>query len=265
MKDSSGFSYQNTAYYAAYVFGLNMFFLSFYDKINRTSWASKKNYKIFMYMLLILQTVICLIAGGRGGFVMLGSFVIYYIFLNFKSAANVHNLIKYSIMWGIIGVVLIGVFNILNTKLDYSGFERIISIFQGEGDNTRMLLLAEALELFYEAPVFGHGLGAIFYEMEQYSHNFVSDIIVECGIIGAIFIILVINLFILKSIKLIKNNEIYHMIVVLFLCGIILNTFSGYWLSSPLTWFAIAYIFSVPRCLIVKGEVDNEKNKLKSN
>lgn len=63
MKDSSGFLYQNTSYYAAFGMGMSVY-LSCELKLEKKFCKWKRTALMF---LLVIQMLICFMAGGRGG------------------------------------------------------------------------------------------------------------------------------------------------------------------------------------------------------
>ena len=104
--------------------------------------------------------------------------------------------------------------------------------------------MKEGLKWYGEKPVFGHGVGSVFFEMGTYSHNFITDAMVEVGVIGTFILF---SLFIILVFKAIK--DIYHDIsdslwLIIFLDGLVMSLFSGYYLAQIPLWWSVAFYFS---------------------
>lgn len=89
------------------------------------------------------------------------------------------------------------------------------------GDNGRAILLAQGIQIFNENPLLGSGLGG-FHSItgEVYPHNFIIEVLCECGIVGAfVFSVLVFSCF--KRAKLsilystINNSYLFLIIAAL--------------------------------------------------
>ncbi|HIZ87536.1 MAG TPA: O-antigen ligase family protein [Candidatus Coprenecus pullistercoris] len=231
LDEATGMNYQSIAYYMAQLFGLTIFCI--------ISGKNKKEIKtnLVLSALLILQFITCVFSGGRGGLLLLLLYFIFFVYKKIKSQkVNIISILGLILLLMIL-LFLVFKFNILNT----TGFSRLVDTFQ-QGDSNRAILQTKALESFSESPIWGHGIGSIFFEIGTYSHNILIDIMVETGIIGLISIVL----FVIKcSSILIKKNDYNSLfITIIFIYALTLNTFSGYWLANHLLWFVFGYIIS---------------------
>lgn len=120
--DTSGFLYQNIAYYSAYCLGLNMFLLA--ENKGQTKTAVVK---LGYILLTLLQLFTCFMSGGRGGVVLAIGFVIYGIF-SVYGRKKAYKIIVASV---ILILVIIYVFPNLMARLgiDSSGLTRTLSLF----------------------------------------------------------------------------------------------------------------------------------------
>ena len=231
LDEATGMNYQSIAYYMAQLFGLTVFcILSEHNK-------ERIYTNIILYIILIIQFITCFLSGGRGGLVVLLLYFIFFIYKKLKTQRiNIISILGI-LLSIIILIFFIKKYNIVNS----TGFSRLLETLH-QGDLNRAILQAKALESFNEAPILGHGIGSIFFEIGTYSHNFIIDIMVETGIIGSIIIIL----FIIKCLFfLIKNKNCNSLFMtIIFIYAITLNTFSGYWLANHLLWFVFGYIIS---------------------
>lgn len=226
MQDSSGFIYQNTSYYAAYAMGMSIFILQ------ELTQKSAKKRKMLMIFLIIFQYIECFTAGGRGGVVLALILVVYAIINSFGIKGVVA-----SIMPGIIAINLFQTIIpivLANLGIDNTGITRTMGILsQGLVDTERNSLWLSAVEAFWKKPILGNGIGSVFYLFNSYSHNCITDILCETGLIGVISFIIILILFIFNIRKLYYVGSFYRFLFMVTLCGITLNLFSGYiWVNQ---------------------------------
>lgn len=228
MKDSSGFLYQNTSYYAAFGMGMSVY-LSCELKLEKKFCKWKRTALMF---LLVIQMLICFMAGGRGGAVL-------SMFLLFYGIWRIYG-IKGILYSGVPAVVILlflpSVFNLIsiNLGIDTKGLERALSIF-GDGlkDSNRNILWVGAIEAFWEKPILGHGIGSIFYLINSYAHNMFIDLLAETGVLGTGIFCILLVVFAFKISKLYKKSSMYRFLAMTFVCGFVMNLFSGYiWVNQ---------------------------------
>ena len=146
-------------------------------------------------------------------------------------------------------VVIIILFLIFNQIQSHSlfemGSERILGFFSSKDaieNDVRWERITLAWNSFLSSPLLGHGLGSIFFEMGQYSHNVFTDMLCEGGLL--VFILFLHN--IIKFISIyrwkVKNNSRLNIIFTLFLSGFVLLFFSGYYLVEMSIWLPLAYV-----------------------
>lgn len=246
LSDSSGLNYQDISYYSIFALAFNLFYIFFYNLIPKESLWTKFGKRYLFVLLVPVQIIVVLLSGGRGAVVLLFVISLYFL-VNFlkKNQKNKKKGIKLIIF--IIPLFLMYIYFILSKlQIRYNGFNRIsefiTALFNGNSiDEIRILKYLTAEKLFAIKPLFGHGIGSIFYEAGTYSHNLFADIAVEFGIIGLIALFVILLLFLRKMFILIKRSSEYHLISMFFLCGLVMLMFSGYYLGEPLSWFAVTY------------------------
>lgn len=233
LDETTGMNYQSISYYMAQLFGLTVFcILVGYEK-------KKIMINSILYMLLVAQFVTCFFSGGRGGLLLL---ILYFLFFLYKKIRlqkiNLYSII-YAVIFVLFFIVVISQFDILETV----GFSRLIdTVYQGDSNRANLQLMA--LKVFESSPLFGHGIGSVFFEIGTYSHNFLIDIMVELGLIGLVVMVYV--LFVCVSfLKKYNNNYDVLFISIIFIYSLTLNSFSGYWLANHLLWFVLGYILTV--------------------
>lgn len=216
--DDSGFLYQNISYYSAFNVGLTLFLL--YEK------KFKKVFTRFLYYALVfVQVAICVLSGGRGGLLLAIILIALYIILQLRKSILI-----------LVPVFLVGfVFLFVPIPgIENESISRSLSVFSGGGiDELRADLQSQAISFFMQKPIFGNGIGSVFYLVGIYSHNFITDILCETGIVGLFALFWLLFVFVKLSKVAIRKGSIYRLAIVFLICGIVMNSFSGYiWVNQ---------------------------------
>lgn len=227
--ETSGLNYQMISYFMAVLFGTTAYYLFFAEKKIRFRIVD-----IIMYACLAMQGLICAMSGGRGGFVLLCILISVLLYIALKknqiSKRNIILLVSFSI---IVFLILANAFNLW----DSGGFQRVINPLAqqtGRKDDWQ-----EVLEYFWQSPIWGNGLGSDFYTWGFYSHNMIVDFLAETGIIGC-FILCTVFFKMEKHVyKQALSNNLYIFFCVFALYGLIMNMFSGYWVSFYPNWLIL--------------------------
>lgn len=242
----NGLNYQTTSYLTAYAAGLMMYYFVMQDEIK---WPSVFNHPIIKKILPLLVAInflSCLISGGRGGFVLfLIQLIVAFLFWlrkNGRSSSSVARLIVLLSLVSIIGYFVVRTAS--NSTIETSGFERIVGAIRDNEDSGRSNIRARAILSFKDSPILGHGIGSIFYEIGEYSHNCFTDILVEAGVIGCIIFLAIIRKFYMRMKLLIRLDVSDYFWLVIFLNGFIMSLFSGYYIANIPMWWAMAFVFS---------------------
>ncbi len=226
-------NYQSISYYSIFAFGFNMYL------IVQCSNSYTRYRRYILIALAILQVIITIMAGGRGAFVLGCVFTLYFA-------------LKYITFSKLISYILIGLAVLLTINAILSdneiykmGFERIFNFFgntEAIGTDNRWIRWNLAWNAFTKSPVFGHGLGSVFYEVGFYSHNIFTDMLCEGGVVLFLIFIFVLMKFIRASQILITEDYRNEIIVIVFLCSFVMNSFSGYYLSDTGIWLSLTYV-----------------------
>lgn len=178
-------------------------------------------------------------AGGRGAFVLGCVFTFYFVLKHITFS----KLTSYTLIG--LGVLLMINAILSNNEVFRLGFDRIFNFFgnaEAIGTDGRWIRWNLAWNAFTESPVFGHGLGSVFYEVGFYSHNIFTDMLCEGGVVlVSIFTFLLLK-FVQASRMLIAEDYRNEIIVVVFLCSFVMNSFSGYYLSDTGIWLSLTYV-----------------------
>ena len=193
-------SYQHIAMNMLYGYAI---YLSSY-KINKKTF--------FLYTLLSSQLI--LTSGCRQA--ILGLFLVLFLRFTLYRNSNQpgHNFFKKHVLSIALGFIILLVSYQFLTVLNIEFINATIQ----EGDIGRITLLAQGIQIFYQNPITGSGLGG-FHRItnEVYPHNFFVEILCECGIIGmVIFLSFFISCFKKAniSLKYLTNNESYLFLVL---------------------------------------------------
>ena len=243
--NENGLNYQLISYIAAYSSALIEYYLLVKDNIIQIKIFKSRKAVILLYFIIFIDLFIILMAGGRGGFLAYFLFIILTIFIYlFTKKIRYIQLGKFFLGGVVASGVLVFVINRINFFNMNSGISRILGFLSGEGDPARASLRDEAISIFLNKPIVGHGLGSVFYELGIYSHNFFTDSLVEMGIIGTFLISLVILKALIKCKKMIKIDYTNCIWLYIFLCGFIMSMFSGYYLNQFPLWWSVVFMLS---------------------
>lgn len=226
-------NYQSISYYSIFAFGSNMYL------IVQCSNSYTRYRRYILIALAILQVIITIMAGGRGAFVLGCVFTLYF--------ALKHITFSKLISYILIGLAVLLTINAIlsDNEIFKMGFERIFNFFgntEAIGTDNRWIRWNLAWNAFTKSPVFGHGLGSVFYEVGFYSHNIFTDMLCEGGVVLFLIFIFVLMKFIRASQILITEDYRNEIIVIVFLCSFVMNSFSGYYLSDTGIWLSLTYV-----------------------
>lgn len=236
-EDNDVFNYQNASYYIAYSCIYSLFYI-FFCPYKNTSVREKVKYFLGV-PLVLLSAAGCILGGGRGAFVYLVGVAFFLVIRILKESKQRHS-IKYTLM--LIIVAMLFVYLAVHFQLFNSvGARRVAENLTT--DDARIGLSRKAFESFLDAPVLGHGLGSVWWEVGYYSHNMVLDFLVEMGTLGTIIMIIVIGYMLFSLIRSSRVSVFDLFILLVFLGRLFQDTFSGYWFSSFHLFLVFGYVF----------------------
>lgn len=233
--DDSGLNYQTISYFFSYLYSYCIFYL-FFSKRNRHFIILD----IVMFFMMIINAIGCFLGGGRGAFVFIVFISIFCLFSLFKAS---HIKKTYLIIITIFTIAIFISFASYFNIWESSGVERVNKSLTT--DNNREVLWEKALNAFYDSPLLGHGLGSIWWTVGLYSHNIITDLLAESGIIGTIIVVYVLIEIIRRLFKLYKYHPEYMFVLIVFLGHFVQTMFSGYWYASFKLFFAYGFAFSI--------------------
>jgi len=232
-----GMNYQNMSYYSIYMFGLTLYLI---NHVNYSGW-----FRYILVLLAFLQIVMTLTTGGRGAFVLLVVFMLYYGLKNFSLIRMVMSCLLVILICFLIQTIF------SDNMVFQIGFNRVFNFFSNahaiENDG-RWIRWGLAWDAFLDSPLWGHGLGSVFYEIGFYSHNLFTDMLCEGGVILTGIFLYCLFRFCKRAKEWIKTEPQNEIVVTIFLCSFIMCCFSGYYLSESGLWFALTYMLVKPPC-----------------
>ena len=236
-------TYQNISYMSATAAGFSLFYLLSFSEIEWPLFFKKKIAKKIFYVMLVINLLSIFIAGGRGGLVLFVALCIcsYYIYMKKNFRKNFAAKLYIPFLCSV--VLFFSIQFATKYSLSTNGFSRIVSTISTGEDNGRQMLREKAFSAFGDSPICGHGLGSVFYEIKEYSHNCITDMLVEGGLLE-VFIYFCILLYTVKKIfRLISVDISESLWLFLFFDSFIMSLFSGYYLGFLSEIFVIAIMY----------------------
>lgn len=239
LKDDSGFNYQDLSYFIAFTFALNIFYIKNQHKIEGKNVFKRPGWNTFFQCLIPIHLMTVMLAGGRGAFMLVGLLSVYYFIMDSSNLGkNIKNFVLMFIAVAILFIIL------PSANLEYSGFERILSLLSGSGDTGRADLRSKAFQAFLDNPLFGNGSGSVYPFFNVYTHNIFTDVMVEYGTVGLVFVVVMIVCLVRNQRSQVRENPCNHLVVLMSICCFTQIMFSGYYLAFPQLWFVVGYTFA---------------------
>jgi len=248
-----GESGQTASYNGAFAFGMNLYYLFWGKHHRRIRIMNTIPYKIFQIILLPIQVTAVIIPGGRGGFVLLFSYlaIIFSVALVYGDWKKVFTFLV--CIGSLAAFFLLFYKKLIEVRVFAKGISRATEFFSFKeginwaGTSGRYEWYKEAWELFKKSPIFGHGLYSYLYvySHKQYPHNIILEILVQGGILYLIAWLSFAVWLLRKYINVVRFKS--HLREIFFLCvfPITLLMFSKSYLFNAIFWFFIAYIVSI--------------------
>jgi len=234
-KEESGLTYQNISYFFAFLYAYNLYYL-FFSNVKNT-----RLYRIMRLPVLIaivLCFVGCLTGGGRGAFAFMICVTAYIIYDLYNSGKINPDYLSYFIIATIILFIILANFIDITGSAGYSRITHKLFV-----DENRRELWTKAMNAFSDSPIWGHGLGSIWWTVGYYSHNIFTDLLAETGVIGTLIGVCILWKVTSYLYYLIKNEQKYVLIMIVFLSGMITSLFSGYWFTMGSLFLVTAFAY----------------------
>lgn len=248
-----GASYQTASYYTALALGLNIYLMSF--KANHTDITKKSNIliQISQISLLVFQSIMVIIPGGRGAFILMVIYLCFFI-INSLTKRNIIRVLYAVFFITILFVILGKVFQrLLGNTLFLKGFNRAIAFIgpggtlNWEGSSGRLPIYQESINLFLKSPVIGYGLYGYLSKVSfrSYPHNLFLEILLQGGLVYLSGWVVFFWYLLKKMYFLILHDKRNRLLLYIGLYPTVKLMFSGSYLTEGLFWFIISFLISI--------------------
>ena len=239
-----GMNYQTLSYCSAFAFNINLFLILMRGQYENFKIFDNEFWKIVNMILLPVQIYCLFTGGGRGA---MGNIVVVAAFLIY---ARIGCKLSVRAVGGTVIVAFIAFFAVsyIANKTGNTGAVRLMEFFGNKEsvlNNERTSMRSVAVGFFWEKPIFGYGLGSVYYIMGIYSHNLFTDVLMEGGLAFFIPVCIIIGIIVIFHKRMILmdiNNVIQYMI---FLSSFMMLMFSGYYFNDGGIWFAGTYLIYI--------------------
>lgn len=204
----------------------------------------------FSLPLMVLQALICIVGGGRGGFVTL--FVIT-LFSILALKMSVKRLVLFIVL-GIVGTIIF--FQMVGNSDIGNSFMRIFDMFGqhkvGSVDEERDRIATTAMSYIAESPFLGYGF---FHQFDMcmksvdvpYWHNYFIELLMQGGIILFAIGSSVYFKVIIRTKRIIQKEANHFILITLVSYPFVMLLFSGSYMLIPCFWFVVTYVLGYYR------------------
>lgn len=243
----NGLNYQSNSYLAAYASACSYYYLLNFKTFQWRGFFRKRIAYNIVLASIVVNLLSIFVSGGRGGlvlFVCQTLMAIWFLIKN-KNSYRIKSIYIFAGVCVIAGILIFAIHFAETSSLKTNGFERIVATVETGDSNGRDILREKALNAFEKSPIVGHGIGSVFNEIGEYSHNCITDSLVEGGLIGTIIYVLVIGVAFFKLYKRARLHNDEYIWLTFIVNGLILSLFSGYYLTQlPICW-STAFAYSL--------------------
>ena len=247
-------NYQAASYYAAFSYALNLILLTCGHLIkDRFKIFQNKHYPILSVLLLFVQIILCLMSGGRGGFVLIvtSSFATWLI----CEKGIFRKILSKLLIIGLIGLTALISYkpSLINSVLEVleKSTKRTFAYISSDGiDMNETSGRGEIYENFIagilDSPICGYGLFGYndVLNFDSYPHNIFIEILAQGGFLYLFLFLGIVAFQFAKYKRMIKYDK-SNIFLIPFICyaGTMLM-FSGSYMTTGLFWFLLVYIYT---------------------
>ena len=214
-----------------------MAFIFAREKTPRNAWA-----------LLTIVLYLVLMSGARQA-IICSAIVFFVRFALLSSEKSVKRLIVSFFSF----LLLVGFYDVLQ----HLNIDVVNNTLNSSEDDERILIWTSAIELFWENPIFGAGLGGFHYYVVNWTwpHNLILELLCECGLYGTIIASIIILSFLSNnkiSFKHLTSNNVFYFIpfVVIFTRTMVSGDF-----TESIGLFSALFAISVKPKQLIRNRV----------
>ena len=249
-----GDSYQSNSYYAAFAFGMMLYYFSTNIE-NRFKVFTSIIFKIINVLFICIMPVCSIASGGKGGLVLIAVYFIVFLILSLKSKEK-NKTLKLLFTFGLVfSLLFVGLYLFKNSSFFSSRLESVVSYLDFNNfkidfsqTSNRDLTYSEALILISDNLAFGYSAYAympLLTTVNSYPHNFFLEVLLQGGLF--LFFIVISLIFTgIKRYKVLKKSHNYtEILLYLFLYPFVMLMFSGSYLINGLFWLVVSILIGV--------------------
>lgn len=238
--DEVAFNYQNASYFLAFSYAYSFFYVFYYKTEQKRMF--NRFCHLLMFVLIFVCAAGCLVSGGRGAFVYMILITGYMFCKLIRRRGRGRAKYYVALVIGVIGsIYFANKFGLFDT----AGFSRIRGSFMA--DESREELWKKAITAFVKSPLFGNGLGSVWWTVGYRSHNFLTDLLCEAGALGSFVALFILFTGLCRLIKWSKTSVFDFFLLVVMLGSLVNDMFSGYWISSYKMFLVLGYVYANKR------------------
>ena len=253
-QSEGAFNYQGISYILGFTGGINFYLIFYGEKYQRFKFAQTKVFLTFQILLFIGQFTACLLTGGRGGFILFMTYIIFTLLIIVQKK-QIKKIPKLIIIYLIVLLFFLVFSNVLiDNSLFENSIDRIVSFISPAGGinweatSQRNIVYLEAIAMIFKRPLIGYGfwgyLNTAFGIKWGYPHNFFLEALLQGGIIYFLFSLILLIICIYKIKKIIAFNPNYEFLSILAIYPVINLMMSGTYVTNSLFWFVLTILLS---------------------
>lgn len=244
-----GGTYQAASYLAGFTYGLSLYFYTFGDSHKRFSFTKSRLYQILLPALILSNMLGAFLPGGRGGFVLLGIYSLFFGIYSFKRAKKTFRglvvVILLLVLWPLLQQNTLFLTGYTRATAFLGGGETVVN-WQGASNRDRIYL--DAIGLIKERPVLGYGIFG-YWRVMRNPHNLFLEVLLSGGIVYFLIFTNLLILFFRKLIWMIRHDHKNRIWMVVFIYPFTMLMFSGSYLILAPFWFVISIVTNYKRPL----------------
>ena len=221
-QSEGAFNYQGISYILGFTGGINFYLIFYGEKYQRFKFAQTKVFLTFQILLFIGQFTACLLTGGRGGFILFMTYIIFTLLIIVQKK-QIKKIPKLIIIFLIVLLFFLVFSNVLiDNSLFENSIDRIVSFISPAGGinweatSQRNIVYLEAIAMIFKRPLIGYGFSSF--------KTFCSCIY--------------------KIKKIIAFNPNYEFLSILAIYPVINLMMSGTYVTNSLFWFVLTILLS---------------------
>lgn len=234
----AGLNYQTLSYFMAFCYSY-CFYYVFYG--NRKSGYLNALLRFIIVIDMLYCAMVCLTGGGRGGFVSIVAITVFmlYYYLKSSKSLNIHAFVIVLILFAVF-VSLVNVLGVMQS----SGMARVSEKLTE--DDARVEMYKSAFNVFLSSPLFGKGIGSIWWTVGFYCHNIILDLLAETGIIGVGIFVKILWNTLTKLYKILMIEKVFLFFLLVLVGELVHSMFSGYWIAAYKLFFICSLAYCLP-------------------